>query len=120
LLAGAAARFSIRGVVVLFPGSLLSVISMACAMESAKLVTAGWLARRWRAIAWVWRLVLPALVAGLALINAAGVYAQLVAAHVGERGAAALVRRDASGNLGRSDRRSPRTTLPTWTGDLTK
>jgi hypothetical protein len=28
------------------------------------------------------------LVAGLALINAAGVYAQLVAAHVGERGAA--------------------------------
>jgi hypothetical protein len=57
-------------------------------MESAKLVTAGWLARRWRATAWVWRLVLVVLVAGLALINAAGVYAQLVAAHVGERGAA--------------------------------
>jgi len=32
--------------------------------------------------------VLVVLVAGLALINAAGVYAQLVAAHVGERGAA--------------------------------
>jgi hypothetical protein len=60
---------------------------MACAVESAKLVTAGWLARRWRAIAWVWRLVLPALVAGLAVVNAAGVYAQLV---VGERGAVAL------------------------------
>ncbi len=29
-----------------------------------------------------------ALVAGLAVINAAGVYAQLVAAHTGERGAA--------------------------------
>jgi len=51
-------------------------------------VTAGWLARRWRATAWVWRTVLVTLVAGLALINAAGVYAQLVAAHVGERGAA--------------------------------
>ena len=60
---------------------------MAVTMESAKLVTAGWLARRWRATAWVWRGVLVALVAGLAVINAAGVYAQLVAAHVGERGA---------------------------------
>jgi hypothetical protein len=51
-------------------------------------VTAGWLARRWRATAWVWRLVLVALVAGLAVINAAGVYAQLVAAHVEQHGKA--------------------------------
>jgi hypothetical protein len=87
-LAGAAAWFSIRGMVVLFPGSPMSVVGMAVAMESAKLVTAGWLARRWRATAWIWRLVLVVLVAGLAIINAAGVYAQLVAAHVGDRGAA--------------------------------
>ncbi len=57
-------------------------------MEASKLIAAGWLARCWRATAWVWRLTLVALVAGLALINATGVYAQLVAAHVGERGAA--------------------------------
>jgi hypothetical protein len=57
-------------------------------MEVAKLVTAGWLARRWQATAPVARLVLMAFVLGLAVINAAGVYAQLVAAHVGERGAA--------------------------------
>jgi hypothetical protein len=88
-LAGAAAWFSIRGMVVLFPGSPMSVVAMACAMESAKLVTAGWLARRWRDTAWIWRLALVAMIAGLALINATGVYAQLVAAHVGERGAAA-------------------------------
>jgi hypothetical protein len=87
-LAGAAAGFSVRGMVVLFPGSPLSVISMSCAMEAAKLVTAGWLARRWRATAWLWRVTLAALVAGLAVINAAGVYAQLVAAHVGQRGEA--------------------------------
>jgi hypothetical protein len=87
-LAGAAAWFSVRGMAVLFPGSPMSVIAMAIAMESAKLVTAGWLARRWRVTAWIWRLILVVLVAGLALINAAGVYAQLVAAHVGERGAA--------------------------------
>ncbi len=90
-LAGAAAWFSIRGMVVLFPGSPLSVIGMAVAMEAAKLVTAGWLARRWLVTAYIWRLVLVALVAGLALINATGVYAQLVAAHVGERGAATSV-----------------------------
>jgi hypothetical protein len=35
-----------------------------------------------------WRLVLVVLIVGLAVINATGVYAQLVAAHVGERGAA--------------------------------
>jgi hypothetical protein len=86
-LTSAAAWFSIRGMVVLFPSSPLSVVGMAVAMEAAKLVTAGWLARRWRATAWIWRGILIALVAGLAFINATGVYAQLVAAHVGERGA---------------------------------
>jgi hypothetical protein len=60
-------------------------------MEASKLVTAGWLARRWRATMWFWRLILVALVLGLAVINAAGVYAQLVAAHVGSRSQAATV-----------------------------
>jgi hypothetical protein len=59
--------------------------------EAAKLVTAGWLAGRWRATAWVWRLVLVALVADLAIINAAGVCAQLVAANAGSRGEATSV-----------------------------
>jgi hypothetical protein len=61
---------------------------MALAMETAKLATAGWLASRWRATVWVWRAALIGFVFGLAVINATGVYAQLVAAHVGERGAA--------------------------------
>jgi hypothetical protein len=87
-LAGVAAFFSISGMVVLFPGAPLAVVAMAVAMEGAKLVTAGWLASRWRVTAWVWRLTLVALVAGLAVINATGVYAQLVAAHVGEGGVA--------------------------------
>jgi hypothetical protein len=88
-LAGAAAWSSVRGMTVLFPGAPLSVTVMAVAMEGSKLVTAGWLARRWRVTSWIWRLTLVTLVAGLAIINAAGVYAQLVAAHVGERGEAA-------------------------------
>jgi hypothetical protein len=80
--------FSIRGMLVLFPGSPMSVVGMAVAMESAKLVAAGWLARRWSQTAFIWRFTLVVLIAGLAVINATGVYAQLVAAHVGNRGAA--------------------------------
>jgi hypothetical protein len=88
-LAGSAAWFSIRGMTVLFPGAPIAVVAMAIAMETAKLVTAGWLARRWRSTAWVTRLALMAFVFGLAVINGVGVFSQLVAAHVGERGAAA-------------------------------
>ena len=50
-LAGCAAWFSIRGMTLLFPGAPVAVIAMTVAMESAKLVTAGWLASRWRATA---------------------------------------------------------------------
>jgi hypothetical protein len=87
-LALVAALFSIRGMVTLFPGAPVLIIAMASMMEASKLIAAGWLARRWRGTAWVWRLILVVLIAGLAVINATGVYAQLVAAHVGDRGAA--------------------------------
>jgi hypothetical protein len=84
-LAGVAALFSIRGMAVLFPGAPSSVVTMAVAMEGSKLVAAAWLAARWHMTAWMWRLTLVTLIAGLAIINAIGVYAQLVAAHVGSR-----------------------------------
>jgi hypothetical protein len=87
-LASVAALFSVKGMVQLFPGTPLLIIAMATTMEASKLIAAGWLARRWRVTAWTWRVTLVALVAGLAIINATGVYAQLVAAHMGERGAA--------------------------------
>jgi hypothetical protein len=38
---------------VLFPGAPLAVIGLSSTMEGAKLVTAGWLARRWRVTAWI-------------------------------------------------------------------
>jgi hypothetical protein len=97
-LAGVAAVFSIRGMVVLFPGAPGSVVTMAVAMESAKLVTAGWLAARWRVTPWIARITLLTLVVGLAVINGVGVFSQLVAAHVGERGGvtAAIEAQDAA------------------------
>jgi hypothetical protein len=87
-LATIAAYFSIRGMVVLFPGAPTAVIVMAGAMEAAKLVAVAWLARNWCHTGHVARTVLVVLVTGLAIINGAGVYSQLVAAHLGDRAAA--------------------------------
>lgn len=99
VLAGVAAWFSIRGMVVLFPGDPRMVIAMAGTMEAAKLVTAAFLAARWRVIPWIGRILLIAGVLGIAAINAAGVYSQLVSAHVGERGAAQAAIETADGTL---------------------
>jgi hypothetical protein len=87
-LAGIAAYFSIRGMIVLFPGAPAAIVVMGVAMEAAKLVTVAFLAHQWRLLGGLSRAVLVALVAGLAAINAAGVYSQLVAAHFGDRIAA--------------------------------
>jgi hypothetical protein len=84
-LAGTAAYFSIRGMIVLFPGAPTAIVIMGVAMETAKLVTVAFLAHQWRLIGRLSRAVLVTLVAGLAAINAAGVYSQLVAAHLGDR-----------------------------------
>lgn len=84
-LAGIAAYFSISGMIVLFPGAPDAIITMGVIMEAAKLVTVAFLAHQWRMLARLSRLVLVLLVTGLAAINAAGVYSQLVAAHFGDR-----------------------------------
>jgi hypothetical protein len=84
-LAAIAAFFSISGMIVLFPGAPTAIVIMGVVMESAKLVTVAFLAHQWRTLAWLSRIVLVILVAGLAAINAAGVYSQLVAAHFGDR-----------------------------------
>ena len=88
-LATVAAYFSVSGMTEIFPGAPGAIIALAGTMEATKLVTAGWLARHWRTTGGLLRAVLVALVAGLATINAAGVYGRLVEAHVGVTVAAA-------------------------------
>jgi hypothetical protein len=70
-LAGVAAFFSVTGMVEVFPGAPIAVMAFAASMEAAKLIIAGWLAANWSVARWKLRTVLVALVAGLALINAA-------------------------------------------------
>jgi hypothetical protein len=82
-LATVGAYFSVTGMAEIFPGAPVAVMVLAATMEAGKLVIAGWLAAHWRPAGWKMRSVLVALVAGLALINAAGVFGKLVEAHVG-------------------------------------
>jgi hypothetical protein len=81
-LATVAAYFSVAGMAEIFPGDPVAVMVLAATMEAGKLVIAGWLAAHWRQTNWRMRTVMVALVAGLALINAAGVFGKLVEAHV--------------------------------------
>ena len=81
-LATVAAYFSVAGMAEIFPGDPVAVMVLAATMEAGKLVIAGWLAAHWRRTNWRMRAVMVALVAGLALINAAGVFGKLVEAHV--------------------------------------
>jgi hypothetical protein len=81
-LATVAAYFSVAGMAEIFPGAPVAVMVLAATMEAGKLVIAGWLAAHWRRTNWKMRFVMVALVGGLALINAAGVFGKLVEAHV--------------------------------------
>jgi len=67
------------------PGAPQTIVVLAVVMEAAKLVPVAFLGNQWRMLAHLSRLVLVLLVMGLAAINAAGVYSQLVAAHFGDR-----------------------------------
>ena len=58
-------------------GKVTGMRFAATHMEAGKLVIAGWLAAHWRRTNWKMRTVLMALVAGLALINAAGVFGKM-------------------------------------------
>jgi hypothetical protein len=81
-LATVAAYFSVTGMAEIFPGDPVAVMVFAATMEAGKLVIAGWLAAHWVRVGWSMRAVLVTLVAGLALINAVGVFGKLVEAHV--------------------------------------
>jgi hypothetical protein len=82
-LASVAAFFSVTGMIEVFPGVSVAIMVLAASMEAAKLVIAGWLAAHWPVTGWQLRSVLVALVTGLAVINAVGVFGKLVEAHVG-------------------------------------
>jgi len=68
-----------------FQVSLKAITGMAVTMEISKLVAVGFLAAHWKSTGVMLKLALLVLILGLALINAVGVFSQLVAAHFGDR-----------------------------------
>jgi hypothetical protein len=83
-LTGVSAYLSVRGLAVLFPG--ISTLILGASMECGKLATVAWLARHWRESTLIVRTVLATLVLIIGGINGTGVYSQLIALHLGERG----------------------------------
>jgi hypothetical protein len=81
-LALIAAWFSVRGMVVLFPGDPESALALGIGLEAGKIVTAGFLASCWGRLAWFFRISLVLLVCGCEILNASGVFGQLVIAHL--------------------------------------
>jgi cytochrome c oxidase subunit IV len=85
-LAAVAAYFSVSGMITLFPGAAMAIMIAGIVMETAKLTVAAWLGQRWNTLFWLWRIIVPVLLLNVVVINAAGVYAQLVSAHIGHHG----------------------------------
>jgi hypothetical protein len=84
-LAAVAAFFSIHGMIVLFPGAPTAIVAMGVTMEVGKLVSVAFLAHQWGRLGFLSRAALILLIIGLAGINFAGTYSQLVAVHYGDR-----------------------------------
>jgi hypothetical protein len=82
ILAVIAAWFSVRGMVVLFPGDPSSALALGIGLEIAKIATVGFVAASWSRLAWLFRLVLVVLAFGCETLNASGVFGQLVIAHL--------------------------------------
>ena len=87
-LALIAAWFSVRGMVVLFPGDPTSALILGIGLETAKIVVVGFVAAFWARLAWLFRLVLLLLALGCEILNMSGVFGQLVLAHL-QKGAIA-------------------------------
>lgn len=88
-VAGCAAFFSIKGLMILFSGSAIAIGIMASALEMGKLVAASFLHRHWKEINLFHKTYLSVAVAVLMLITSMGIFGFLTgayqqhAAHVG-------------------------------------
>jgi hypothetical protein len=80
-VAGCAAFFSIKGLVVLFSGSALAIGIMASSLEIGKLVAASFLHRYWHEISFLLKTYLSIAVAVLVLITSMGIFGFLTNAY---------------------------------------
>jgi hypothetical protein len=80
-----AAYFSVTAMTRIFPGATIAIVVIAAMMEGGKLIGTALLSRNWLATNWFLRLILAALLTIPAIINAVGVFGQLLVAHLDPR-----------------------------------
>jgi hypothetical protein len=74
VVAGCAAFFSVRGISLLFSGSLVAVFIMAAGLEYAKLIAATYLHRYWKKTTFLLKTYLTIAVVSLVVITSLGIY----------------------------------------------
>lgn len=82
LLSGTAAYYSIVGLMAIFPGSTLAIVSMGASLEFAKLVVASWLYRNWKIAPTFLKGVFSAGVLILMFFTSMGVFGFLSKSHL--------------------------------------
>jgi len=82
ILSAVAGYFSVVGIATIFAGAFWSVVVMAGALETSKLVAASWLYRNWSIAPWLMRIYMTIAVVVLILITSMGIFGYLSKAHV--------------------------------------
>lgn len=82
LLSGTAAYYSIVGLMAIFPGSTIAIVSMGASLEFAKLVVASWLYRNWNNAPLFLKSVFSTGVVILMFFTSMGVFGFLSKAHL--------------------------------------
>jgi cell division protein FtsL len=80
-VAGCAAFFSIKGLIVLFSGSALAIGVMASSLEIGKLVAASFLHAQWKRLSWILKTYLCLAVFVLMCITSLGIFGFLTGAY---------------------------------------
>lgn len=74
--------FSIVGLMAIFPGVPIPILTMGVVLEIAKLVTASWIYRNWKTAAFLHKIYLTLSVVVLSFITSMGIYGFLSKAHI--------------------------------------
>lgn len=82
ILSAVAGYFSVVGIATIFAGAFWSVVVMAGALETSKLVAASWLYRNWSIAPWLMRIYMTIAVVVLIVITSMGIFGYLSKAHV--------------------------------------
>ena len=95
-LSSIAAYFSIVGLSAIFPGSIFSIITMATALELAKIIVAVWVHQNWRVISNLTKFYLTFAVFILMAITSMGIFGFLSKSHIEHNATSAFASQELS------------------------